>query len=120
MIAHIVLFTPKAELTEAERRSFAKSVAATLRQITSIQRATVGRHIDVDPGYKRTFGDKTYQFAAVLEFSDRAALVDYLRNPLHEDLGRLFWETCAASVICEVESADIGDPVAVELLWRVT
>ena len=120
MIAHIVLFTPKDTLDDASRRSFATEVVVALRGISSVRRAFIGKQVSVDAGYERSFGDETYQFAAVVEFDDRAGLVDYLNSPLHNVLGRMFWENCSASVICEVESADLDDPTALESLWRTT
>jgi hypothetical protein len=76
----------------------------------------IGRRTNVDAGYQREFGDQTYEFAAVLEFKDRAGLIDYLRHPLHHELGRMFWETCQRTVISEVELHDGRDPAIAELL----
>ena len=76
----------------------------------------MGRRIEIDPGYSRSLGDKTYAFAAILEFRDRKGLLEYLRHPMHHELGRLFWETCEDTVICEVESVDGRDPHAIGFL----
>ncbi|HEX5217680.1 MAG TPA: Dabb family protein [Vicinamibacterales bacterium] len=116
MICHIVLFTPKADLSAVVLRSFAQSIVATFRHISSLKKATVGRAIDIDAGYERSFGDKTYEFAAVLEFTDRAALLGYLNHPLHKELGALFWRHCEATVILEIEATDAKSDDAVELL----
>jgi len=61
-------------------------------------------------------GDKTYDFAAVLEFKDRKALLAYLRDPIHQELGRLFWESCERTVVSEVEFRDGQDPSLSEFL----
>ncbi len=116
MIAHIVLFSPKANLASEQISSFAASVSETFRSIDAIQKATVGRRVDVDAGYDRSFGEQTYEFVAILEFADRQALVSYLQHPSHAELGRRFWESCERTVITEVELADGRDPRAVELL----
>ena len=116
MIAHIVLFTPKKTMDSADSKSFAQSIVAVFRQIGSLDRAFVGRSIDLDAGYQRSFGDKTYDFAAVLEFSDRSALVAYLNHPLHKELGALFWKHCDSTVIVEVEAADAKSDAAIALL----
>lgn len=116
MIGHIVLFTPKASLSAAQRRSFAQSVLETCTAIPSVSRASIGRRIDVNAGYSRSFGDKTYEFAAVLEFSERQGLIAYLNDPRHHTLGRLFWECCEASIISEVESVDCNSPDALDKL----
>ena len=116
MICHIVLFNPKKDLDDTARRSFALDIQGALRSIPGIIRAVVGRSIDVNPGYRRSLGDKTYEFAAVLEFKDRAGLVGYLNHPLHKELGALFWRHCESTVILEIEATDAKSDDAVELL----
>lgn len=116
MIAHIVLFEPKPTLTVAERRAFATHVVAAMRSIGGIDRISVGRSIDVSPGYERSMGDTTYEFAAVLEFADRDALVSYLRHPAHSELGAEFWRCCERTVVSEVQLEDIRSDSAVDLL----
>ena len=116
MIAHIVLFSPRADRSPDDLRSFAQSVIDTCRSVPSVQRSYVGRAAHVDPGYHRSFGDKTYEFAAVLEFVSRSELVAYLTHPLHHELGRLFWENCASTVIMEAEMTDVRDPAALSQL----
>jgi hypothetical protein len=106
VIAHIVLFEPKPELDPDRLRSFARSVIEGLRSIPSIRRARIGKAIFVDPGYQRVFGDKTYKYAAVLEFENRDGLVAYLRHPQHDRIGREFWNSCAFTTIVEVETMD--------------
>lgn len=108
MIAHMVLFTPKASLTIDDKRSFALAWHEVGQEVSTIKRAFVGRSADVDPGYNRSFGDTTYKMAAVLEFESREDLVYYLRHPRHAELGRLFWECCERSVVCEVETREVG------------
>lgn len=107
MIQHIVLFTPKESLSPDERRAFATLVLNTLRQSKHIARCTVGRRVAVDAGYSRSFGDKTYEYAAVLEFEDESQLVAYLGEQSHQALGRTFWEACASSVVCEVRATQL-------------
>jgi len=116
VISHLVLFTPKPGLSTADSRSFAQSIVETFRHIGTLDRAVVGRRIDVEAGYERNFGDKTYEFAAVLEFKDRAGLLGYLNHPLHKELGALFWRHCESTVIVEIEAADARSNDAVELL----
>jgi hypothetical protein len=106
MIFHIVLFEPKDTLTLAERRSFAKSVVEAGSKIPSVRRINVGRRVDVRPGYERSFGETTYEYSAVLEFDTPDALVAYLNDPLHAELGRLFWQNCARTIICETLQVD--------------
>lgn len=104
MIQHIVLFTPKAGLSDESRASFASLVTSTMSSCAHIARYSVGQRVDVDPGYPRSFGDKTYDYAAVLEFASREALVAYLNDSSHARLGQMFWEYCDSCVISEVET----------------
>jgi Stress responsive A/B Barrel Domain len=116
MIAHIVLFTPKVGLTRASIMAFATSMHECFVSCPTIARAAVGPSIVIDPGYRRSMGESTYGYAAVLEFDDKTGLVEYLRHPAHEALGRLFWEHCERTVVTEVETADAKDPNIVKFL----
>ena len=118
MICHIVLFNPKKDLDDTARRSFALDIQGALRSIPGIIRAVVGRSIDVNPGYRRSLGDKTYEFAAVLEFLDREALLGYLQHQKHQALGRRFWESCESTVVVEVDGADALSVDIFELLAK--
>jgi hypothetical protein len=116
MIAHIVLFTPKPEVAADVVRSFAQSVLDVCGSVPSIQRAMIGKAVAIDPGYQRSMGLTTYKFAAVLEFADREALLDYLKHPKHGTLGRLFWEICESTAVVEVDGRDPGAWKAEELV----
>jgi hypothetical protein len=109
VIAHIVLFTPKPDVNEASLRAFARTMLNLATAIPAVKHAKVGRSIAVDPGYERSMGRVTYQFVAVLEFDDTAALLDYLRDPRHARLGKLFWEICADATILEVDWRSAND-----------
>lgn len=116
MIAHIVHFTPKSELSEDSRQRFASLVVDVLRTVPQIARVTIGRKIDVDPGYGRSMGGAPHAFAVVLEFAGRADLVTYLRHPRHAELGQAFWECCESATVTEVECRDLRDPAIVDFL----
>ena len=112
MIAHIVLFTPKDGLSSSDKRSFAQSLREAGRQISCIRRARVGRSIQIDAGYERSFGETTYQYAAVLEFDDEDGLIEYLKHPKHQELGGLFWKFCDSTAIVEAEMYSLDDDLA--------
>jgi hypothetical protein len=119
VVAHIVFFQPNEDTTSDDKRSFARIMGKVSAEVTSIRRAYVGKAIDINPGYARSFGDTTYSHAAVLEFEDRAGLLEYLQHPTHAELGELFWRWCGATAIIEVEtrsldSAGLGDFLAAE------
>src|SRR5262245_52262394 len=91
MIAHVVLFKPRADLSPEARQHLAESFEAALRQIPSIRRARVGRRITHGRSYEALMS-VDYQFAAVLEFDDEAGLKAYLEHPAHQRLGARFFE----------------------------
>ena len=104
MIAHIVLFRPKPDLTSDQLRSFAQSIKATIQGSEGLSRGTVGKAAAINAGYSRHLDNSTYPFAAVLEFDTPDDLVKYLRKPEHQTLGRLFWEYCDGTVVTEFHS----------------
>ena len=106
MIFHIVLFNPKPNLSAESVQAFTRTLGDCLRSVPQIRRANVGRQLSVDPGYPRSFGEKTYQFAAVLEFDSAEELISYLNHPKHEELGRLFWLNCEGTIVSEHEMMD--------------
>jgi hypothetical protein len=101
-----VLFTPRLDADAASVRAFAQSLNGLFRSDASIERVTVGRRIDFDAGYQRSFGDATYKFAAVLEFADEEKLGSYLTSAAHTEVGRLFWELCESTVVSEHRMTD--------------
>jgi hypothetical protein len=118
MISHIVLFEPKPGLSESDVRDFAQHLKAAMTAVPSVRRAMVGRKVDVDSGSDRNFGDAAYSFSAVVEFDDYKGLIDYLQHQKHAELGRLFWQHAARTVVLEVESVDATTDQVVDLLVR--
>ncbi|HYN10794.1 MAG TPA: Dabb family protein [Vicinamibacterales bacterium] len=106
MIAHIVLFTPKPNISRDLLLACAQLLERLAREVPGVVRASVGRSVAVDPGYPRPLGEKTYQNACVIEFDDKPSLLAYLTHPLHRELGRLFWELCESAVVLESEMVD--------------
>ena len=109
MICHFVLFEPKPGIDRAERLAFVRLVKETAASIASVQRVTVGRRADIDPGYQRNLGDETYSYAAMLEFADKAGLIAYLNDPRHSLLGELFWRLCERALVFETSWADLDN-----------
>jgi len=93
-------------------------MTAPFGAIPDVKKASIGRRVGVDLGYERSLGDSAYEYSAVIEFEDEAGLIRYLRHPLHQRLGSLFWENCNSSVISEVEFVDGRDRDAVMLLVK--
>lgn len=104
MIAHVVLFTPRADLTDDERRSFGDALERALTGIPSVRRFCVGRRVRTGAQYDALPGD--YEYCGVIEFDDRTALQAYLTHPAHAELGRLFYSTSRAAFAGDYEVTD--------------
>jgi len=89
VIAHIVLFTPKASVSVAERRELVANLENACRDIPQIRRARIGRRQRLGYGYE-AMGPAQFDFVAILEFDSREDLHSYLQHPSHTALGRWF------------------------------
>ena len=105
MIAHIVLFQPRADLSAAERQGLADAFATALRDIPSIRRVRVGRRHTHGRGYEALMRAH-YEYAAILEFDDAAGLQAYLQHPAHEQLGARFFTAFADALMYDFELKD--------------
>ena len=102
MIAHIVLFRPRAELSVGERESLAEAFAAALRDIPSIRHAWVGHRFTHGRGYEQLMR-VDYEYAAVLEFDDAPGLLAYLEHPVHQQLGEQFFSAFEDALMYDFE-----------------
>ena len=107
MILHVVLLRFRGDISEDELRAFTQLVSATCASIPTVKHAYVGKRVAVDAGYPRSFGESTYDAAAVLHFADRDGLIEYLRHPLHAELGKAFWQISSGAVVFETDVEDL-------------
>lgn len=108
MISHVVLFRPKASLSVDERRALIAALQRAVSGIAMISRATVGKRVLLDrPGYETLMAEH-YEYSAVLEFSDEAALRAYLDHPAHLDLGRLLFTAADAVLAYDFEETPLS------------
>jgi hypothetical protein len=101
MIAHVVLFRPKTELTGEERQAFVDALEQALTKIDLIKRATIGRRVTLGRLYDQAATDFT--FAAILEFASEADLRAYLDHPAHVSLGRQFYVASEQALALDYE-----------------
>lgn len=104
MILHVVLYTPKPELSAEDRERFHTALVRALDSIPSIRRYRVGRRLRLGTSYDVTAPG--HQFVGVLEFDDRAGLEAYLAHPNHAELGRCFYEMSAEAFACDFEAVE--------------
>jgi hypothetical protein len=96
MIAHIVLFRPKASLSDDERRALIAALEHAVSGIPSIRRTTIGRRVLLNrPGYETQMAEH-YEYSAILEFEGESDLRAYLDHPAHVALGRLLFTSADA------------------------
>ncbi len=105
MIAHVVLFRPRGDLSPAARTALAGAFEAALREIPSIRRVRVGRRFLHGRAYE-TLMQVGYQYAAVLEFDDAAGLQAYLEHPAHQQLASQFAEAVEQTLIYDFNLAE--------------
>ena len=98
MIAHIVLFQPRADLTDAQRTEALATLSRVAADVPDILRYRLGRRVKHGlPGYEQLMA-QDFAFALILEFADLEALKRYLAAPAHESLGRLFYTATSAAL----------------------
>ena len=102
MIAHVVLFRPRGDLSPDARRQLIASFETALTHIPTIRRARVGKRITHGRGYEALMA-VDYQYAAILEFDDAHGLKAYLEHPAHEQLGTQFFDVLEQALIYDFE-----------------
>ena len=105
MIAHIVLFRPKADLSEDQRRAFVTALEYSLVNIPLIKRARVGRRLTIGRLYDQQ-NTQDFPFVAILEFDSEVDLRAYLEHPAHQMLGAQFYVTADAALVFDYELFD--------------
>jgi hypothetical protein len=109
MIAHVVLFRPKADLTSDQRRAFMVALEHALTNIPTIKQARVGRRVLLGRQYD-TLNAHDFPFVAMMEFANEADLRAYLEHPAHEMLGAQFYVTSDAALVFDYELLE-GDAI---------
>ncbi len=115
MTLHVVLFTPRVDVTDAERQTFGRSLEHALTSIPSVRRFHVGRRVRTGAAYDALPGD--FAFCAVIEFEDLAGLRDYLGHPAHAEVGRLFYTTTRDAFAADYEAVD-AEPASALDAWH--
>jgi len=111
MIAHVVLFRPRRDLGVNGRRGLAEAFSAAVTQIPSVRRARVGRRVTVGRPYEQLMA-VDYSHAAVIEFDDRAGLMAYLNDPVHERLATRFFEGFEQALMYDFDLGEGREAVA--------
>jgi hypothetical protein len=102
MVIHLVLFRPRADLSQDERRAFVTALEHAFSNIPLIKSARIGRRLLLDRPYDQ-LNAANFPFAAVLEFDNESDLRLYLEHPAHEMLGAQFYVTSDAALVFDYE-----------------
>jgi hypothetical protein len=105
MVAHVVLFRPKPNLSPGARDALIASLVDARRNIPAIRRFRVGRRIRHGRGYEAEMAED-FPYAAIVEFDDLAGLKAYLTHPAHDRLGAQFHTTLEVGLIYDYELSD--------------
>jgi Stress responsive A/B Barrel Domain len=104
MVVHLVLFRPRASVSEAEKQAMLDAVAAAAAEIPSVRRFAIGSRLQHGAAYEQ-MQLPDFPFVAIVEFENMAGLKAYLDHPKHEDLGRLFYQLQEAALVYDYELA---------------
>ena len=110
MIAHIVLFRPKADLAPADRARLLDALREAHSQIPRIRRFTVGNRMTLGTDYEAAARD--FPYFVQLEFASREDLATYLTHPAHQQLARGFYEMSDAAEAYDFAVEDMPDGAA--------
>ena len=109
MIAHLVLLTPRPELTTAQRADAIDVLARAASDIPEIARFKIGRRIRHGlPGYEQ-LPQPLFEVVLMLELQDVDALKRYLSAPAHMALGHLFATATTEAAAYDYQIVDAKD-----------
>ena len=109
MIAHIVLFRPRAALAADQRQALVNALRGAVEGISQIKRATIGTRILLNrPGYEAQMAEH-YDYSAILEFESEADLRAYLDHPSHNELGKLLFTSAEAVLAYDFLSTSLAE-----------
>jgi hypothetical protein len=106
MIAHVVLFKPKPELTAGQRQGVINDLMAAASAIPTVRRLRVGKRIRHGcPGYEQLMRED-FEYVVIVEFDDIDGLAAYLAHPQHAAIASHFAQASAAALAYDYEMDD--------------
>ena len=111
VITHLVLFRPRAGLSDANRRALAEALTTAIGEIPSVRRARVGHRVRHGRPYEQMMR-VDYEYAAVLEFDDLDGLRTYLAHPAHDALAARFFDSFEEALMYDYDLREGKDAVA--------
>ena len=109
MIAHVILWQPRADLTSEQRQRVLTALTAAVKGAPSVRACRVGRRVKHGlPGYEQAMS-QDFAFAAIIEFDNVDDLREYLRHPAHESIGEQFTSAAAAALAYDYEIVNLDE-----------
>jgi hypothetical protein len=106
MIAHVILFKPKPELTADDRQAVLSALRAAASSIPTIRRMQIGRRVRHGwPGYEQMMREDL-EYLVIVEFDDVEGLTAYLAHPQHQAIGQHFTRSAAAALAYDYKLED--------------
>jgi hypothetical protein len=102
MIAHVVLFKLRPDLSAADADLLTAALDRALRDIPSVRRAVVGERVRIGAAYEQ-LPQPDLPYAAIIEFDDREGLHEYLTHAAHEEVARRFWASIQETMVFDFE-----------------
>ncbi|MBA2304327.1 MAG: Dabb family protein, partial [Acidobacteria bacterium] len=98
-----------ADLTLEQRQTLLLELAHAATVIPSVRRFRAGKRIRHGfPGYEQIM-PVDFQYAALMEFDDRAGLEQYLRHPAHAAIGSHFTASAVRALAYDFQMTDAAD-----------
>ena len=119
MIAHIVLFSPKASLSAREREDTIAALERACSDIPQIKRVRVGRRRLLGYAYD-ALAPVHFEYAVVMEFDSEADLDTYLHHPAHVALGHHFNNSAEVALALDFAIGDSSQIQAIAALDTTT
>ena len=106
MIVHVVLFSPKPDLSPSDRTAVLDALQSAAKNIPSIKRLRVGKRVKHSlPGYEQMMRDD-YEYAVMIEFVDIEGLKAYLQHPAHAAVGHHFTASASKALAYDYEVSE--------------
>lgn len=102
MVVHVVLFRPRSDVSESDKRTLLEAVAAAAARVPSVRRFVIGSRVTHGATYEY-LTQPDFPYAAIVEFDDLAGLQAYLQHPEHTRLGELFYRLQDAALAYDYE-----------------
>ena len=101
MLAHVVLFRLRSDVTHAEREGLVRALDVALHSIPSIRDFHIGKRVTFGAGYEQ--GAPSLDLCALIQFDDFAGLKAYLAHFAHEDIGGRFTASIEEALVYDYE-----------------